>query len=160
MMILSMSGQAALFLSTVALGFLLGFVYDLFRIARKTVPHRPWVVQFEDILFWLVVTLLMFYFMLHRNYGEIRFFSIAGAALGVVIYFCSLSPLVMKVSVAVVEFFKKVLFTVARIILTPIRWALKLIRPPLRKFLRFIKRVTYIKARDFRRSLFVILKKV
>lgn len=166
-MILSMSGQAWLFLSTVVVGFIIGFVYDIFRIIRKTIPHRTWVVQVEDVLYWSSVSILMFYFMLQRNYGEIRFFSIAGAAIGMVIYFCSASILVMKVSVAVIEFFKRVILTALRILLTPIRWLIKLLAPPGKKIyqstrskVRYLKRGSYTKLRKTRKNMLIILKKV
>ena len=117
-MILSMSGQAWLFLFTVITGFVIGFVYDIFRILRKTIPHNHFMVQLEDILYWICVSLLMFYFMLHRNYGEIRLFSIAGAALGGVLYFLTLSLIIMKTSVAVIEFIKRIL----TFLLGPVKW--------------------------------------
>jgi len=166
-----MSGQAWLFLTTVAAGFAIGFVYDLFRITRKTVRHNSVMVQLEDILYWLAVSLLMFYFMLDRNYGEIRFFSIAGAALGMVLYFYSLSVVVMKVSVAIIEFFKKVILTVVRILLAPVRWLIRMLMPPFkwlfrwgggkaRRTTRYIKRGTGNRVRGIRREVAVMLKKV
>jgi len=166
-----MSDQAWLFLATVAAGFVIGFAYDLFRILRKTVKHGHFWVQIEDILYWVAVSLLMFHFMLHRNYGEIRFFSIAGAALGMVMYFYSLSIMVMKVSVTVIEFSRKVLLTVARILLTPVRWLIKLLMPPCQWLFRWtrrkargttrrIKRGASAKARSFRKDISVMLKKV
>jgi len=166
-MILSMSAQAWLFLTTVAMGFVIGFAYDVFRIVRKTVSHRHWVVQLEDIIYWVGVSLLMFYFMLHRNYGEVRFFSIAGAALGMIIYFYSLSLLVMKVSVAVIEFLKKVVLTAARILLGPVRLLLKILIPPgkwllrgARGKMRHVKRGAGQQLRGIRRNIFIMLKKV
>ena len=170
-MILSMSGQAWLFLATAAAGFVIGFVYDIFRIIRKTVPHRPFAVQIEDTVYWVSVSLLMFYFMLHRNYGEIRFFSIVGVALGMTIYFTSLSVVVLKVSVAVITFFQRVFFTAARIILWPIRMTIKILLPPgrwlyrkarlsARKKVQYVKRSCAAKFRAMRRSAYVMLKKV
>ena len=166
-MILSMSDQAWLFLTTVLAGFVIGIVYDAFRIVRKIVSHRYWMVQLEDILYWLSVSLMMFYFMLHRNYGEIRFFSIAGVALGTVIYFCSLSLVVMKVSVAVIRFFQKVILAVADILFAPIRWLLRLIAPfgkwllyKAKGNVRYVKRGVNVKLRVIRRSVFVMTKKI
>ena len=170
-MILSMSGQAWLFLTTVAAGFVIGFAYDIFRIARKTVRHSHFMVQLEDVMYWLAVSLLMFYFMLHSNYGEIRFFSIVGAAIGMTLYFCSISPAVVKVSVAVIEFMQKVLFTVARILLAPVRLAIKILKPPCRWLIkwirrqvggktRYIKRGATAKLRNAGRNVRVMLKKV
>jgi spore cortex biosynthesis protein YabQ len=76
-MILSMSGQAWLFLSTVLAGAVIGLFFDVFRILRRTVPFlaKPVAVQFEDLFFWLLVTGATFYFMLNQNFGEIRLFS-------------------------------------------------------------------------------------
>ena len=166
-MILSMSGQAWLFLGTAAAGFVIGFVYDIFRILRKTVPHRQIAVQIEDCLYWAAVSFMMFYFMLHSNYGEVRFFSIVGAALGMILYFYSLSPLVMAVSIAVIRFMQRVLLTAARIILTPIRLVAKILKPPgkwlyrkTRSMIRLVKRSGFKKLRLIRRNIFVILKKV
>ena len=138
-MILSMSGQAWLFLFTVITGFVIGFIYDIFRILRKTIPHSYLMVQLEDILYWICVSLLMFYFMLHRNYGEIRLFSIAGAALGGVLYFLTLSPVIIKVSVAVIGFFKRIIL----FLLDPIKWFCKI----LLKGVRAIKQKTKRKVR-------------
>lgn len=168
-MILSMSGQGLLFLTTVAAGFVIGFVYDIFRIVRKTVPHSHLMVQAEDLLYWVAVSLMMFYFMLHRNYGEIRIFSIAGAALGMILYFYSVSVIVMKVSVAVIGFIQKVILTAVRILLTPVRWLVKMLVPPCKWLLRWIhmqisgktrhvKKRTAIKLQGLRRSIFRILK--
>lgn len=170
-MILSMSEQTWLFLTTVAAGFVIGFVYDIFRILRKTVPHNDFIVQIEDILYCVAVSLLMFYFMLHRNYGEIRFFSIAGAALGMILYFCTLSPLVMKVSVTVIQFLKKVVLTALGILFWPIKAIIKLLAVPLkwlfrgifgifRKKARFVKRGAASKFKTARKNIFVMLKKV
>ena len=159
-MILSMSGQAWLFLSTVAAGFVIGFVYDIFRILRKTVPHRGWAVQMEDIIYWVTVSILMFYFMLNRNYGEIRFFSIAGSALGMIIYFNSLSRLILTVSVAVIKFLQKVFLTAAKILLGPVRLLVRIFAPPIRKLLRCIRGAVRGGLRRLRHNVFVILKKV
>jgi len=170
-MILSMSDQTWLFLTTVAAGFAIGFVYDIFRIVRKTIPHNNFIVQLEDILYCVAVSLLMFYFMLHRNYGEIRFFSIAGAALGMVLYFCSLSPLIMKVSVTVIRFFQKVVIAVLNILLWPIKAIIKLLAIPVkwlfrgififfRKKVKFVRKGVASRIKTARKNIFVMLKKV
>lgn len=166
-MILSMSGQAWLFFGTVAAGFAIGLVYDFFRILRRVLSHRQWLVQLEDAIYWLVVSFLMFYFMLQQNYGEIRFFSIVGAALGLVIYFCSISLVFMRVAVAVIEFLQRVFATVFRIVLAPLRFLVRILLPPVkwlirggRKKVRHVKRGGAAKIRGIRRNFNVILKKV
>ncbi len=148
-MILSMSGQAVLFMSTVAVGYALGFVYDVFRIIRKTFAHPDFLTQIEDVLFWIFVTGVMCLFMLNKNYGEIRFFSIAGAALGMILYFYTLSIVVISVSVFAVNLIKKIVMTLINLILFPLKLAYnivdKILLRPLKKILQNFTR--YVKMR-------------
>lgn len=136
-MILSLSYQATLFLSTIAIGGILGFLYDIFRILRITFPHPNFLIQLEDAVYWVLVVLTMFLFMLHKNYGEIRFFSVCGAFLGMLLYFFTLSLLVMAISGAVVSAIKWLLRLFLEILWTPFSLLLKVFRRPAKKMQQF-----------------------
>ena len=166
-MILSMQGQAFLFLSTVLVGAAIGLFYDVFRIFRKTAAHSTWVVQLEDLFFWLAATVGAFYFMLTRNYGEIRPFSVLGIVLGVVLYFATVSRWVVKVCVVVVTFLKRVVASAIRIILLPLRLLFTWISPPVKSFagkrrkdLRGLARYGKIRMKKTARNWFILRKKV
>jgi len=163
-MILSMSGQAWLFLSTVLVGVGIGLFYDILRVFRKTTPHLPFAVQLEDLFFWILVTVGMFYFMLSQNYGEIRLFSLIGAGCGAAVYFAGFSPFVMKVSVYIVNYLKKVVAAAFKIITIPIRFMYSLVKPPVAKFFKFmlqrIKRYGKIQRKKVARSWYILRKKV
>jgi spore cortex biosynthesis protein YabQ len=166
-MILSMPGQAWLFLVTVGVGGAAAAFYDLFRVLRRVIRHPRWLVHFEDAFYWLAVTVLVFYYMLHRNYGEIRFFALLGMGVGVVLYFVTVSRLVVKISVGIVEYLKKVIAAVVRIILLPLRLLLAFVLPPakkaarsLQKRLRLLGRYGKIKARKTVRNWAIVRKKV
>jgi len=128
-----MSGQAWLFLSAVLTGGAIGLFFDAFRVIRKSIPHSKIAVQIEDIIFWVVATGLTFYYMLHRNAGEIRPFVIIGIALGLVLYFATLSRVVLVVFVAIVGYLKKVMIAVIKILLVPIRLVAVWLTPPIAK---------------------------
>ena len=162
-----MSRQSMLFISTVGAGAAIGVLYDVFRVLRKTAPHKNPFVQLEDLLFWLITTLLMFYFMLNTHYGEIRFYSIMGTALGMITYFATLSPWVVKIAVALVEFIKQVVATAVKIILLPINILLRLLIPPVKKLIRISRKYLHaarvygkIKIKKTARNWFIIRKKV
>ena len=166
-MILSMAGQAWLFLSTVLVGAAIGLVYDAFRIFRKTTPHAGIAVQFEDLLFWIGVTGLTFYYMLHRSYGEIRPFALLGIIIGVLLYFATLSRLVLIVFVAVVNYIKKVVATAIGILLIPVKFIASLLAPPIKraygathKQARMVKRYGKSKIRKSARDWDILRKKV
>jgi len=130
-----MFGQAWLFLSTVVVGMAIGLFYDVFRITRKVVRHSTAAIHFEDAVFWVIATGGMFYFMLNYNFGEIRPFALIGATCGVAVYFSTISRWVLKISVTIINFVKRVITTVVRIITWPVRFVYKLISPPIIKFI-------------------------
>jgi len=131
-MILSMAGQAWLFLSAVMVGAAIGLFYDAFRVLRKTARHNRLAVQIEDFIFWVAATGLTFYYMLHRSYGEIRVFTLIGVAVGVLLYFVTVSRWVVTAFVAVVNYLKRVVTVAVRIILVPVRFVLGWVAVPVR----------------------------
>ncbi len=137
-----MNSQACLFLSTIIIGAFIGFIYDCFRIFRKIIPHSHFFIQLEDGIFWIMVILTMFLFMLHENFGEIRFFSIIGAFLGMLLYFLTVSKLVILVSSTVIAFLKKALCLFLTILFTPFRLLYLLFRKPVEKTGRFFRSKT------------------
>ena len=132
-MILSLQGQAQLFLLTVLLGGGIGLAYDCLRVFRRILPHKRLWIQLEDGIFWLCAVFFAFAVMLGVNAGEIRFFAILGMVGGMGIYFLALSPLVIAVSDRVIYVVKKVLLLLFTIIMTPFRLVYLLIRVPLKK---------------------------
>lgn len=162
-----MTGQAWLFLSTVVVGAAIGLFYDAFRVIRKTARHNKLAVQIEDLLFWVTATGLTFYYMLHRNYGEIRLFSLIGVAVGVLLYFATISRRIIIVFVAVVNYLKRVIAAVIRIVLVPIRLVAAWLSGPLgkaygtgRKHMRRVKRYGKGKLRAAARDWGIVRRKV
>ena len=166
-MILSMPDQAWLFLTTVGVGAGVGLFYDFFRVLRKTAPHGKIAVQIEDILFWVAVTVVIFYYLLHRNFGEIRVFVLLGIGIGAVLYLATVSFWVVKCAVLVVEYLKKVIAAIFNIIALPFRFLFNFLAPPAkkaslaaRKHLRKLGRYGKIKAQKTARNVKIMRKKV
>ena len=166
-MILSMAGQAWMFLSTVMVGGAIGLLYDVFRIFRKTARHTGLAVTLEDLFFWVAATGLTFYYMLHRHYGEMRVIYLIGVTIGILLYFATISRLVLTVFVAVINYIKRVIATAIRIILMPLKLAASWLAPPLakvhsttRKHARQIKRYGKGKLRKTARNWGIMRKKV
>lgn len=131
-MILSMSDQALLFLTTVIIGAFIGFIYDFIRIFRKVIRHPDFVVQIEDSAFWILSAAGIFIIMLDRNYGEIRLFSILGIFIGMIIYFFTVSRPFLSVSFAIIDFIKRVIKFIIYVVLLPFKFILKLLSYPYR----------------------------
>ena len=173
-MILSMADQATFFLWTMLLGAVSGVVFDVFRICRKVIKHPDILTQIEDLLYWLFVSVLIFYFILHRNSGEVRIYAIIGVFAGMCLYFLTLSRLIISASVLIIDIIKKIIITAVKILLLPIKFIARLLLIPMRAMKRWslkryesgkrIMRHTYrfagIKMTNIKREVYIIRKKI
>ena len=153
-MILSMNEQIKLFLLAILIGVATGFIYDIIKTLRKIFAHNNFMVQAEDFLFWLAISLGMFFIMQSKNSGQVRSFVIGGALFGMLVYSLTISKFVVKFSVATVNFVIKIFVSALRIILWPIKLIIKILNVPwnfLKGYLlaiaKFIKKHLYISNR-------------
>lgn len=110
MYMLTIADQTRLFLLALGLGFLLGIVYDLFRVVRMAFTMRRVGVFIQDVLFFLTCAAATFLFLLAVNQGEIRGFIIAGEGLGFLIYYFSFGLLAVRVSSFLVHAIHRLFF--------------------------------------------------
>lgn len=90
------SQQAVSFLLAVALGAAAGVFYCFFCSLRKIGRNRPRQVFFQDIIFWLCLTVATYCLLILRCRGEIRFFVYVGMLLG----FCLFRLVLFKYFIA------------------------------------------------------------
>lgn len=102
-MITSISSQATIFLCTVIGGAAIALIYDLFRILRKAVRTGGLFIYVEDLLYWLIVSIIMFLTIYYSNDGELRAFMFIGACIGVILYSLLLSRIVMSSSLFIIR---------------------------------------------------------
>ena len=141
MMILSVSVQAKLFLTTILCGVLTGFFYDIIRIFRMLAKHKKIFIALEDGIYWLVVSLIVFFVMLVESFGEIRIFSIFGVFLGMFFYFLTISSLSLRFAQIIINITKKIFLLFLEIILTPFRLILMIFSVPAKKVGHLFKKV-------------------
>ena len=139
-MILSMTEQVRVFISIVGIGFMVGFFYDFLRLVRKFVKHSVLVCNIQDALYWVMVLVTVFYFMLNFFYGELRFFSVLGFFIGMILYFFTISLLVLKTLSIIWMFIARVLGILFKIITYPIRVLINILRIPVAFILSFYKK--------------------
>lgn len=127
----SVSGQLYVFLAMSVCGACSGLVFDIFRVIRKTFLCSNLTTSLSDILFWLIISLGMFFSLFSISGGEIRWHEIIGVVLGSIIYFLTISRLFMALLGAVMRFVTKIFLTILKIILTPLVFLYKMIKRPL-----------------------------
>jgi len=75
--------ELVFFFSSIVTGIILVWSYDLFRIFRKVVKHHTIAVSVEDLLYWFVVSFIIFGMIFEKNKGAIRGYAFAGILIGV-----------------------------------------------------------------------------
>jgi len=173
-MILSMADQARFFLWTMILGAVSGVIFDIFRIVRRIIKHPDFLTQAEDLLYWLVISVLIFYFILHHNSGEVRIYAIIGVFSGMSLYFLTFSRLIIKASVFIIDLIRKIIITTVKILLMPLKFIIKLLSYPARaikkwsgnqfnagkSIMRRASRYAGFKASNVKREIYIIRKKI
>lgn len=87
--------EMQLFLVCLLLGAALAFVYDSIRIVRLLFAHWDWVVDVEDLLYWIFTAWMVFRTLFYYNQGMLRGYAFLGMFLGVIVYILSLSRLLL-----------------------------------------------------------------
>ena len=88
---ISVSGQAQAFLGAMALGGILGLVYDLFRLLRGRIPLKLLGITL-DLAYWPLTVAALFAYTVTAGDGVVRLYLMLGVGLGGVCYFLHLSP--------------------------------------------------------------------
>ena len=86
--------QVTVFLWTIMIGAILGFVFDFFRILRRKGNTKDIMVYLQVVMFWLIVTIVIIVSTFLINDGELRGYMLFGYILGAVFYILLLSLLV------------------------------------------------------------------
>ena len=120
--------QANLFLIFVINGLIVGLLFDIFRILRKSFKTSDLVTIIEDILFWLITGFIILYSIFVFNNGEIRFFMFIGIFIGAGLYMVLLSNYVIKISVKIIYILKKIITCILKILLFPVQCIYKIVK--------------------------------
>lgn len=118
-------------------GIVIGILFDCFRILRKSFKTADFITYIQDILFWILAGIIVLFAIFKFNHGEIRSYVFLGISLGILIYMITISKFVIKYSVFVVMWVKKV-------VSYPIQLAYKFFKAimikPIYNFLQKIKK--------------------
>lgn len=97
------------FIAFILNGFLIGLIFDCFRILRKSFKTADFVTYIEDILFGIITGLLILYSVFKFNNGELRFYLFFGIFIGIFLYLLIFSKIFMKISIYIISIIKKVI---------------------------------------------------
>ena len=135
--------QVVIFLIFILNGTLIGFLFDIFRIIRKTFKTKDIITYLEDILFWILTGLSIIYFVFNFSDGEIRGYMFMGIISGIAIYILTLS----KIIIIVCNYLLNKIIRIVEIILLPIKFLIKHLSKNFCSIKKVLKRTNLIKNR-------------
>ena len=112
----------------ILVGFLIGLLFDFFRISRRTFKTSDLITSIEDVLFWILSGLLILFTIFKFNNGDIRIYIILSILIGIVIYILVFSKIVMNTLVKIIIFIKRIISHLLKICSYPIQFILKLLK--------------------------------
>lgn len=128
------ANQANLFLIFTINGIVIGILFDIFRILRKSFKTSDIVTYMQDILFWILTGFILLYSIFTFSNGEVRFYMFLGVFLGCLIYMILFSKYFININVKIIKTIKKII----SIILMPIKLLIKFIKKLIIRPINFI----------------------
>lgn len=78
--------QMLAFLWTVAIGMFVGLCYEVYKVIIDILRLKKLGIFTGDLFFWLFLTAVAFYMLLHANYGQLRLYVFIGFLTGAFFY--------------------------------------------------------------------------
>lgn len=145
---------------TVALGILMGFLFDFYRVLLRFIRPAKWLTQVADLLFWLVLAAVIFSLLLLGNWGEVRAYVFLGLVVGGGIHLRWFSRTTLRLLQRLFRFLSRVYNCLAGLFIWPVRWLSRIAVVPVgwlstglsRLFFPFARVLTQGKKLIFRRK--------
>lgn len=99
----TIAGEGGLLAASFLFGIALMLLYDVFRILRRIVKHGAVWLAIEDVFYWFVCAIGMFAMLYQENDGLLRWFVLAGAALGMLFENAVISPFIVRLFVKILR---------------------------------------------------------
>lgn len=130
-----MQNQFYVFIAFILNGFLIGIIFDVFRVLRLSFKTPDIVTYLEDILFGVISGLLILFSIMKFNNGALRMYLFIGIILGISFYILIFSNIFIKFNVYIITLIKNI---IKILIITPIKYIYKIIRKIVFKPIVFI----------------------
>ncbi|MGI6678161.1 MAG: spore cortex biosynthesis protein YabQ [Dehalobacterium sp.] len=119
------------FLGAIGIGFLMGVLWDIFCGFRIKWFSSARYRMILDLLWWLLITGVVFFLLLLLNWGELRVYLFLGIVTGVLFYYKKLSSGFSKLFLAFLHWIEKTLKKMVRILLLPLKILKKILLWPI-----------------------------
>ena len=133
--------EVTFFLHSVLVGLVITFAYDWILICRRLLKHGRILMSVEDLIYWFVCGISVFYMLYRENSGVLRWFAVMGAALGMFFYKIIFKNHFVNIMSTYIHKIMWFMFRVIQIVLKPIKCLFSAVRRFVRFLLRKFKKV-------------------
>ena len=120
-------------------GVIIGFVFDFFRILRRSFKTSDIVTYIQDFMFWICTGAILLFSIFKFNNGELRGYIFIGTIFGVIAYMLFLSKHLINLFTKILIFLKKILSYPFKVIFNFVK---KHIYTPIQKIVKNIPKFT------------------
>ncbi len=118
---IELSAQMYIFIKSIALGFIIGLIYNLFMLLRISFIRNFIAVFLQDIIFFISSSIITFLFVFETNYGQLRFYIFAGELIGFCLYYFFPAKIVNLLWLKADTFIKRHLGKLFTVLLKPLK---------------------------------------
>ncbi len=108
---INIANEAIVFLWSLPFGMGIAVLYDFFRTLRIVFAKGCLVTFVQDMLFWIITAVAYVLFCFVFTSGEVRAYTLFGALLGAVLYFSTVSAVIIgflrRTTAKIQEFLKR-----------------------------------------------------
>ena len=87
-------------------GAVIGILFDLFRILRKSFKTPDIITYIEDILFWILTGLFLLYILFIYIFVQLLIYIFVRLIIRIIIYFLTISKYFIKLNVKTIRIYK------------------------------------------------------
>lgn len=123
---MSLTTQFYTMLAMIAMGSIFGASLDTYNRFLQRGKRKKWIVFINDVMFWLIQGLAIFYILFLVNYGEIRFYIFIALVCGFAAYqalmkniYVKLLEAIINAIIAIYQFIQRLFMS---LIFHPIKW--------------------------------------
>lgn len=114
--------QLQTFLIFIAIGTLLGVLFDIFKSIRKSFKTPDIITYVEDFFFWVIAGVILIYSILVFNQGQIRGYIFFGIFIGSFTYSLTISKFSVIILTSVIKFLKVVFILLIQGLILPFKF--------------------------------------
>ncbi|SDN84111.1 spore cortex biosynthesis protein YabQ [Bacillus sp. OK048] len=111
---MTLTTQFLTMLSMIGMGSLFGAMFDTYQRFIDRPNRKSWIVFFNDLLFWVIQALIIFYILFLVNNGELRFYIFVALLCGFAAYqglfkgiYLKLLEMMINTVIAIYRFMRK-----------------------------------------------------